>query len=186
MPGLQETKTFSSCCNTVGTSHGQRHEVGARFRVIGMWWVFYLSVPYSLFRIHRSCGNLVKIPSQSGYQSLRNLTWGYRSALGRQREMKRSVPFFAHTGFEAEGCRAHFSDRLAVFWLCAERSLCCGGKKQGKRKKRQALLYPGPLGLGGSSVSSAVLGLIARRTAGHLMVLSARGRRQGWRRDAGT
>lgn len=34
-------------------------------------------------------------------------------------------------------------------------------------------------------MSSAALGLIARRTAGHLVVLSARGRRQGWRRDVG-
>lgn len=62
--------------------------------------------------------------------------------------MKRSVPFFAHTGFEAEGCRAHFSDRLAVFWPCAERSLCCGGKKQGKRKKKTGFALSQPIRLG--------------------------------------
>lgn len=58
-------------------------------------------------------------------------------------------------------------------------------QRAGQEENRQALLYPGPLGLGKIRVSSAALESIAGRTAGHLVVLGARGRRQGWRRDVG-
>lgn len=77
--------------------------------------------------------------------------------------------------------------RQARSLLAVRREVCVLWRQKAgqEEKKSQPLLYPGPLGLGGSSVSSAALGPIAGRTTGRLVVLSARGRRQGWRRDVG-